>query len=48
MKAIEYKLMLKNWVQSENPTDKEIFAVMHFLDYVEQLEEDNEERQYEG
>lgn len=45
MSIITYQLMVENWVQFNNPTDSEIVAVVHFLDYIQQLEEDNQERE---
>jgi hypothetical protein len=43
MSIITYQLLVENWVQSSNPTDGEVLAVVHFLDYIQRLEEDNQE-----
>ena len=47
MSVINYQLLVENWVRLNNPTNTEIMAVVHFLDYIQQLEEDNEERRHE-
>ena len=39
MHVIEYQLMVQNWVQSQNPTDGEILAVVAFLEYLNEIED---------
>lgn len=43
MSIITYQLMVENWVQYSSPTDGEILAVVQFLNYIQRLEEDNQE-----
>ena len=39
MQVIEYQLLVQNWVRSQNPSDKEILAVMRFLEFLENIED---------
>lgn len=42
MSVIEYQLLVQNWVQAHNPTDGEIFAVIGFLEYLQDIEDKGE------